>query len=178
VTLFWWNGVEPADTSAVLQPVLQYGSSAAGGGDYWAYASWYVSSAHGSHFSTVETVQLGDIVTGNNTVLPDGTWVISATAPGRTDSILKFKPVAGDWGTAYHVLEAYGVTTNCDVYPQTPAGPGQGTSSVNFTNVAVSFNGKATAPIPWQFMTQTAGCNEHAAANTAGDEVSIVVNCA
>jgi hypothetical protein len=35
-TLFFWNGVEPEDTSAVLQPVLQWGSSAAGGGPYWA----------------------------------------------------------------------------------------------------------------------------------------------
>ena len=38
--LFWWNGMEPQDTSAVLQPVLQWGPSAAGGGNYWAIASW------------------------------------------------------------------------------------------------------------------------------------------
>ena len=34
--------MEPADTSAVLQPVLQWGVSAAGGGNYWAIASWYL----------------------------------------------------------------------------------------------------------------------------------------
>lgn len=114
--------------------------------NYWAYASWYVSSAHGSHFSPVVTVQTGDIVTGNNTVLPDGTWVIASTAPGRTNSTLTFKPVAGNWGTAYHVLEAYGVTTVCNLYPREGA--------VNFTNVAASFNGKAASPLAWQFMTQ------------------------
>lgn len=39
--LYFWNGVEPDDNSAVLQPVLQWGSTPAGGGAYWAVASWY-----------------------------------------------------------------------------------------------------------------------------------------
>ena len=100
----------------------------------------------GSHFSPVEMVQTGDVVTGNNTVQPDGTWVIASTAPGRTSSTLTFKPVAGDWGTAYHVLEAYGVTTVCNLYPKEGV--------VNFTSVAAAYNGKAASPLAWQFMTQ------------------------
>lgn len=41
-TIFLFNSIEPASGNAILQPVLQYGPSAAGGGSYWAVASWYV----------------------------------------------------------------------------------------------------------------------------------------
>ena len=41
-TLFQFNSIEPGDGTAILQPVLQYGPSAAGGGQYWAVASWFV----------------------------------------------------------------------------------------------------------------------------------------
>ena len=89
-TLFFWNGVEPADTSAVLQPVLQWGTSAAGGGPYWAYASWYVSASHGSHFSPLVKVSPGERVAGSNTLESDGvTWAITAAAPGKTASTVR-----------------------------------------------------------------------------------------
>jgi hypothetical protein len=39
-TIFFFNGIEPSVQTYILQPVLQYGSSAAGGGNYWAIASW------------------------------------------------------------------------------------------------------------------------------------------
>jgi hypothetical protein len=41
-TLFQFNSIEPAAENAILQPVLQFGPSAAGGGEYWAITSWYV----------------------------------------------------------------------------------------------------------------------------------------
>ena len=165
VTLFWWNGLEPQDTSAVLQPVLQFGSSAAGGGAFWAYSSWYVSSAHGSHFSPLIKLQPGDEVTGSNVVDASGAWNITSSAPGRSPSTLSFTPVPGAWSTAYHVLEAYGVTTNCDAYPTTGA--------VNFTSVALGINHKPVTPIKWVDMTQApTDCKERSAANKAGDMVS------
>ncbi|KAF8318706.1 hypothetical protein DL93DRAFT_2075591 [Clavulina sp. PMI_390] len=39
--LFLFNSIEPNTYDAILQPVLQYGVSAAGGGAYWAVANWY-----------------------------------------------------------------------------------------------------------------------------------------
>ena len=166
-TLFWWNGMEPADTSAVLQPVLQWGSSAAGGGDYWAVSSWFVSGSQGSHFSPLVRVASGDVISGTNTLLADGiTWAISASTPGSKPSELTFKPAPGAWPTAYHVLEAYGVTTICDLYPAAGA--------VNFTVKSLAFDGVEMAPpIDWDFMTQTAGCGERASANADGSLVEI-----
>jgi hypothetical protein len=165
VTLFWWNGVEPADTSAVLQPVLQFGSSAAGGGDFWAYSAWYVSSAHGSHFSPLIKLQVGDVVTGLNVVDASGAWNITASAPKREPTTLSFVPVPGAWATAYHVLEAYGVTTNCGAYPTTGA--------VNFTSVTLALDGMPVMPIKWVDMTQApCDCKEQSRASKAGDAIS------
>ena len=166
--LFWWNGVEPLDTSAVLQPVIQWGPSAAGGGNYWAYASWYVSSSHGSHFSQLVKIASGEKVLGTNTRSADGSWVISASAPGKAPSVLNFKPVPGAWATAYHVLEAYGVSSDCSLYPAA--------GSENFTGVALAIDYAPVAPIAWKALTQNAGCGEHATADASGQEVSIITN--
>lgn len=40
-TVFLFNSIEPADGESILQPVIQYGPSAGGGGAYWAAASWF-----------------------------------------------------------------------------------------------------------------------------------------
>ena len=75
----------------------------------------------------------------------------------------------GAWPTAYHVLEAYGVTTQCDLYPAAGA--------VNFTVNALAFGGNAVpSPIAWQFDTQAAGCGERASATAGGALVSISFN--
>jgi len=42
-TLFIYNAAQPADKSSALMPVLQYGPSAAGGGNYWGVATWYIT---------------------------------------------------------------------------------------------------------------------------------------
>jgi len=167
-TLFWWNGAEPLDTSAVLQPVLQWGASAAGGGSFWAISSWYVSAAHGSHYSPLVRVAAGDVVLGSVARLADGqTWAVAArAAQGGAPSALTFKPAPGAWPTAFHVLEAYGVSDTCDLYPACGA--------VNFTVTALAFDGVAAPPpIDWAFETQAAGCGERASASAGGTRVEI-----
>jgi len=43
--IYLFNGIEPSNFSAILQPVLQYGSNGAFGGNYWVIASWYVGNS-------------------------------------------------------------------------------------------------------------------------------------
>lgn len=62
-TLFQFNSIEPNSRTAILQPVLQYGSSAAGGGKYWAVASWYVTGNQ-AYFSSLVQVTAGKSLTG------------------------------------------------------------------------------------------------------------------
>src|SRR5450755_92079 len=61
--IYLFNGIEPANGSWILQPVLQFGVSPAGGGNYWAIASWLVS-ADQAFFSPLETVYPGNTISG------------------------------------------------------------------------------------------------------------------
>lgn len=63
-TIFLWPGFEPNGVAAVVQPVLQYGPSAAGGGAYWTIASWYCTNASCPH-STLKRVGVGDVIEGS-----------------------------------------------------------------------------------------------------------------
>lgn len=51
-TIFLFPGAEPSNGSTILQPVLQYGPSAAGGGNNWAAASWYCCPSGYQNYST------------------------------------------------------------------------------------------------------------------------------
>ncbi|KAJ3136540.1 hypothetical protein HK100_001633 [Physocladia obscura] len=62
-TVFIFNSIEPADFTSILQPVLQYGGSAAGGGNYWGIACWYVTPT-GTYFTPLVQVQEGQTLTG------------------------------------------------------------------------------------------------------------------
>lgn len=42
--IYLFNGIEDAAYNVILQPVLQWGASPAGGGEYWAIANWYVGA--------------------------------------------------------------------------------------------------------------------------------------
>src|ERR1035438_9024047 len=49
----------------IYQPVLQWGSSAAGGGNYWAVASWYADGQGGQAFySSLVRVNPGQVLVG------------------------------------------------------------------------------------------------------------------
>jgi hypothetical protein len=62
-TLFLFNSIEPATFDAIMQPVLQYGGSAAGGGAYWAVASWYLYGSN-TFFTTPVEVSAGQVLNG------------------------------------------------------------------------------------------------------------------
>jgi len=164
-TLFYWNGVEPQDTSAVLQPVLQYGSSAAGGGKYWAIASWYVSS-HGTIVGKLVPVKTGDKILGLLEVDKTGVWTVNATSTeSKASAAIRYTPAANQkFSIAYEVLEAYSITT-CDQYPTVGA--------VDFKEITVEAGGKSVVP-KWDAQTQNPiTCKEHAEV-VSPSEVKIV----
>ncbi len=62
-TIFLFNGIQ--NSTMIYQPVLQWGSSAAGGGNYWAVASWYADGQGGPAFhSNLVQVKPGELLTG------------------------------------------------------------------------------------------------------------------
>jgi hypothetical protein len=61
--VFLFNGIQ--SNTMIYQPVLQWGVSAAGGGNYWAVASWYADGQGGPAFhSSLVRVNPGDVLTG------------------------------------------------------------------------------------------------------------------
>jgi hypothetical protein len=64
--LYLFNGMEDAGYTVILQPVLQWGASPIGGGNYWAIANWYVGSPDSglALHSPLVPVNPGDLITG------------------------------------------------------------------------------------------------------------------
>jgi hypothetical protein len=85
--IYIFNGIEPATQDWILQPVLQYGYSPAGGGYYWGIASWLVGTG-GAWHSPLERVNSGDRLYG---------YTEQTGASG---------------GNLYYTSEAYDLTTN------------------------------------------------------------------
>ena len=70
-TIFLFNGIEPGDGSFILQPVLQWGSSSAGGGSYWSITNWFVGSDGTALYMPLITVNTGDVLEGIMTLTGD-----------------------------------------------------------------------------------------------------------
>ncbi|KAJ7622049.1 hypothetical protein FB45DRAFT_1061690 [Roridomyces roridus] len=115
-TVFLFNSIEPSSGNAILQPVLQYGPSAAGGGQYWSVASWYVGPS-GTYFTTLVRVKPGDVLHGVITLTKHlgnkYSYVSQFTnVPGTALSIVGIPQLT--WAT--ETTESYSVTEESD-YP-------------------------------------------------------------
>ncbi len=90
-TMFFWPGVAPSNGQEVLQPVLQWGVSRAGGGPFWAIAAWDVT-ANATLFSAVRQVNPGDVIRFSG-LLNNGVWQTCALdSTIRTQTCLASRP--------------------------------------------------------------------------------------
>jgi hypothetical protein len=122
--IYLFNGLQDPKGSEILQPVLQWGASGAGGGNYWSVASWHVDS-NGHAFCTPATeVSAGDALTGIITM-------VAVFADETRNYTCEFQSLAGtrlmalglaELVDAEETLEAYGVTSRLD-YPAAQATP-------------------------------------------------------
>jgi hypothetical protein len=149
-TLFQFNSIEPASGNAILQPVLQYGPSAAGGGEYWGIASWYVVGDQ-AYFSELEAVNPGQPV--------DGVVELIARAKNRYSYSCEFYGygystiiVTGIpklvWCT--ETLEVYGVSL-CSQFPNTFYSP------MNYINVRLT--GEQVPVVNWSITDAQTACS-------------------
>lgn len=121
-TIFLFNGIQ--NSSWIYQPVLQWGPSAAGGGNQWSVASWYVDGPTAQVFFTnLVNVNPGDTLIGvmtltrqNNT--PTGTtFDYNCFFQGIANTNLAIQNIQElTWCT--EALEAYG-PQSCSDYPNT-----------------------------------------------------------
>ena len=125
-TLFFFPGFEDiSDVISIVQPVLQFGNSAAGGANYWAVASWNCCTSGTAWYSPLLKVSTGDTILG--TITPTckpgqdycATWnVVSEDKTTGKKTTLAKSAAEGqiwNWGFAA-VAEVYGVR-QCSDYP-------------------------------------------------------------
>ncbi|HEV8555494.1 MAG TPA: hypothetical protein VGR06_03745, partial [Actinophytocola sp.] len=121
-TIFLFNGIEPSDFSHILQPVLQWGPSAAGGGAYWTVASWYVGGGNAFHTNLIR-VNEGDVLVGVMTLnsRSGNNFNYSSSFSGIANTTLNITNNP-ELTWASETLEAYGITA-CSDYPATDTTP-------------------------------------------------------
>jgi hypothetical protein len=117
--IYLFNGISPSTLDWILQPVLQWGSSPIGGGNYWAVASWFVNSPPGpAYHSTLVSVNSGDTLVGVMTLnSQSGTFNYNCIFQGIANTSLDIQNVQELTWSA-ETLEAYGLT-QCSDYPNT-----------------------------------------------------------
>ncbi|KAJ7092305.1 hypothetical protein B0H15DRAFT_169473 [Mycena belliarum] len=145
-TIFLFNSIEPNSGNAILQPVLQYGPSAAGGGSFWAVASWYLDPSNTFFTTPVRTspgATLNGIITLTSSSGSSFTYNTQFTGIGGTSL-----SIAGaaqlTWAT--ETLESYGVTTASDY----PAG------STVFSGINLKLANGGTPSMSWSTQSDAA----------------------
>jgi len=106
------------NSSFILQPTLQWGSAAGGGGNFWSVASWYILSSGETFHSPFVTVQPGrnlpgDILLTNATELD-----YRCEIQGIPETVFSPPPLNENFTEAVVALQAYGIT-KCSDYPAT-----------------------------------------------------------
>jgi hypothetical protein len=152
-TIFLFNGLQNDGTNhGILQPVLQWGVSAAGGGPYWSVASWYVTTRGQAFHTPLVRVEPGQTLVGVMTRL-DGTrdrGTYTSEILGIPRSRLKVKNLRTlFWAT--ESLEAYAVR-RCSDYPTT--------SAIPFT--AIELRTDRHPSLRWQIENRVRDCGQHA----------------
>ncbi len=135
-TVYLFNAVQPDNAAHIIQPVLQWGSSNAGGGNYWSISNWYADGQFGASTAKSPTkVNPGDVLIGiitctAKTVTASGTtYTYQSSFVGHPEVDLVYTTSElMTW--AYETLEAYGpydsTTKNfdplsqCGDYPPVP----------------------------------------------------------
>ncbi|MBV8096632.1 MAG: hypothetical protein JO110_25990 [Acetobacteraceae bacterium] len=150
-TIFLFNGIQ--NSTMIYQPVLQWGPSAAGGGNYWSVASWYADGQNGQAFhTTLVRVNVGQTLIGIMTLTGQSAsgFTYNCEFQGIANTSLPIQNVQQlTW--AAETLEAYSVQ-HCSDYP-----------NCWFTamrNIAIAC-GTTTPSISWTAQNAVTDCGQH-----------------
>jgi hypothetical protein len=151
-TIFIFIGLADLAQDDIVQPVLQWGVGAPGGGNYWAVSNWYVDPNGQAYYSSLVPVQEGDALVGR-VVLTDqsgGSFSYQTEFVGIAGTALPVLNVA-ELIVASETLEAYQISA-CSDYPNSP--------STSMTSIDVRTNG-AAAPVVWTPTNKVVDCGQN-----------------
>lgn len=155
-TIFLFNGLQDGTTSTsyIVQPVLQWGPSAAGGGKFWSVTNWYVSSSQ-AFFGTLVNVSAGTSLQGviKQTAVSGSSYSYNSSFTGFSSaSALQVNNVPQAFWAA-ETLESYGVNTPSNEYPPN--------TDVAFSSIQI-LKGTTNASITWTPVQAVAGSAQKA----------------
>jgi hypothetical protein len=150
-TIFLFNGIQNA--TMIYQPVLQWGPSAAGGGNNWSVASWYADGQSGQSFhSSLVNVNAGDVLVGVMTLTGQSTQGFSYNCEfqGIANTSLTVQNIQ-ELTWCIETLEAYNIT-KCSDYPNT----------AKTAMTAIDLRTGNTAPtVVWTVNNTVTDCGQH-----------------
>jgi hypothetical protein len=154
-TIFLFNGIQNFGANfGILQPVLQWGPSAApGGGNYWSVASWYVTSGGQAFHTQLTRVNPGDTLVGLMTLVNSSAGIFSYQSEfqGFPSTKLPVQKIA-ELLWFNETLEAYSIQ-QCSNYPNTP--------KTSFTNIAINSTA-GSLPVNWIAISKITDCGQAA----------------
>jgi hypothetical protein len=119
-TVFIFNGLLDAARGSILQPVLQWGESEAGGAAFWTISCWYVSRSGQASYRDLVPVMEGDRLVGTIELTgSSGNRFSYRCSFEGFDSLTLAVSSAPELVIATETLEAYRIST-CTDYPNTP----------------------------------------------------------
>ena len=152
-TIFLFNGIQNIGANyGILQPVLQWGGSAAGGGAYWSVANWYVTSGGQAFHTNLVQVNSLTVLHGvmTQTGISGATYNYNSTFQGIANTTLPVANIAPlHW--ANETLECYGLTTCSDM-------PATNNTAMSQIDILI---GTTRPALTWTGVNSTTSCGQH-----------------
>lgn len=145
--IYMFPGLQDLPVTYIMQPVLQWGVGAAGGGNFWAMANWFVSTDGSAMHTPLVAVSPGTWIHGEMDALWDSCdssgvcrWGINYAINGDWHGMTVNPTHPATWAFK-GALEAYDSTRtsfpgSCDLYPSS--------GTTNFVNFFASQPGPGT----------------------------------
>jgi hypothetical protein len=170
-TIFLFNGIQNnGQNFGILQPVLQWGPSAAGGGQFWAIASWYVTSGGQAFHTPLIRVNPGDTLVG--------LMRLTGQAGGLFSYTSEFEGVAGTSLPVLNIAELVWCNETLEAYTINQCSDYPATSSTGMRSIRIETGG--TLPtLNWTPVNAVTDCGQHTnvvSNNNGGGEVDLFYN--
>ena len=174
-TLFFFNGLQDKGigegANYILQPVLQYGKSGCGGGNYWSFAAFYVSASGRAYCGQTFKVSPGSELVGSMSRNDaDGTWnvVMEDRTANQTSTYTTGTALVDDMKPTFACITMEGIVVyNCRAFP--------GSDETRFyDNVLLGEGGKEIEPT-WEGVVKKNECDQNVRVETDGSgDVTII----
>ena len=138
----------------IVQPVLQWGTSPAGGGQYWSVCNWYVTSDNLFFHDSLVQVNPGDTIEGSISLISNYNNLYSYKSAFTLHSSERNFLVENlpELLKPHIVLEAYNVN-NCNEYPLD--------EKLRFTNIQIQTENDLSDGYQWILYPGLNSCNQY-----------------